>query len=305
MVVAFTVAVGGVALANDYEPVRPPFPQPGFSAPVVMVCRVTNPNTTRPGLTGSCTTGIDNLMNGETVQVTVGSFINNQTGGQLRQCTLDLTLCEAEFVPFTTGSQGTSNPIGQPANFNDPLVIPTPFTVKSTFLAAGGQPVDCRVTPCVIYATINTASESLAACHGLPFAGGVASVCTLVPTPTTTVPPATTSTSSTSTSTSTTVAPTTTSTSTSTTVAPTTSTSTSSSSTSLPGTTSTTTVSQCAQLQQARAQFNAQVDASVAAINASGLSAGEKAAVIAQLQAVRAQGNARIDQAVAACASPV
>lgn len=338
IVVAFTVAVGGVALANDYEPVRPPPPNPGFGAPVAMVCRDTNLTTQRPGLIGSCTTGIDNLQNGETVQVTVGGLVTNRTGGELRQCTLDLTLCEATSVPFTTGTNAFTNPVGEPDNAADPQITPTPFVVKSTFVAANGQTVNCLVTACVIYATLNTPTQSFAACHGLTFAGGVASACTQVPTPvtttttstTSTVPPTTSSSTSTSTtsssttsttststtSTSTTVPPTTTSstssststtvgpttTSSSTTVAPTTSTSTST--TVGPGTTSTTTLSQCAQLQAARAQFNAQIDATIAAVNASTLTAAQKAAVVARLEEVRAQGNAQIDEALAACVSP-
>jgi len=55
----------------------------------------------------------------------------------------------------------------------------------------------------------------------------------------------------------------------------------------------------------ARVQFNAQVDAAIAAVNASSLSTAQKASVVAQLQAVRAQGNAQIDQALAGCANPV
>ena len=63
--------------------------------------------------------------------------------------------------------------------------------------------------------------------------------------------------------------------------------------------------STCAALVQARTSLNAQIDAAVAAINASTLSASQKATVIAQLQALRAQGNAQIDQALAACRAAV
>jgi hypothetical protein len=63
--------------------------------------------------------------------------------------------------------------------------------------------------------------------------------------------------------------------------------------------------STCAALVQAQTSLNAQIDAAIAAVNGSTLSASQKATVIAQLQAVRAQGNAQIDQALAACRNAV
>ena len=123
LVIAFTVSAVGIAFANDYEPVRPPPPQQGFAAPVVMVCRATDTMINRPGLPGACTTGIDNLMNGEVVQVTVSAFVTNATGGTLQQCTLDLTRCEAATVPFTTGSTRRPTPSASPTT---PQILSSP-----------------------------------------------------------------------------------------------------------------------------------------------------------------------------------
>jgi hypothetical protein len=56
----------------------------------------------------------------------------------------------------------------------------------------------------------------------------------------------------------------------------------------------------CTQLQQTKAAFNAQIDALIAAIDASNLPGAQKAGIIAQLEAIRAQGNAQFDAALAA-----
>ena len=67
------------------------FPDPHFLDPQMLV------------------TPSDDLVNGQTVQVTGRYFGANTSNGVLRQCTFDLTLCETETVPFTTGSNGEFN----------------------------------------------------------------------------------------------------------------------------------------------------------------------------------------------------
>ena len=122
------------ASADTYEPVNPPFPDPHFLDPQMQV------------------TPSDDLVNGQTVQVTGRYFGANTTDGVLRQCTFDLTLCKGATVPFTTGSNGEFNPVNHPEVPEDPQTVPVPFVVTTTFVASTGATVNCVVTPCAIHA---------------------------------------------------------------------------------------------------------------------------------------------------------
>ena len=256
------VGVVGAAFADSYEPTLPPFPDPRFTDPQLLV------------------TPSDNLVSGQTVQVTGRRFGADAVGGTLQQCTADLTLCEAPRGLFTTGSNAEFNPVGAPNTPNDPATIPVNFTVLSSFTATNGTVVNCRVTPCVIFATITTAGETRSAAHHISFQAEA-----------TTTSSSTTSTS-TSTSTSTTLAPTTTSSSTSTSTSTSTTTSPSTSTTVAPVTTTTSapTASVCDQLRFRRAVVNAELDAAKAA----------NPSISPQIEAYRTAVNARIDQELAA-----
>jgi hypothetical protein len=162
---AWTAAVSGVALANNYEPSLPP--APGCSnCPKIDV------------------TPADGLVNGQTVQVTGIAFgldsslpnpdgvtFRGGTGGLLRECTANLSLCDSATMSFTTGRNGNINPLDHPATPDEPNTVPVPFTVKQTF-SAGGSTVDCVQTPCVIYATRQSTDvpyELKEAAHHLSF----------------------------------------------------------------------------------------------------------------------------------------
>ena len=121
--------------ADTYEPVNPPFPDPHFLDPQMHVA---------PS---------DGLVNGQTVQVTGRYFGANTSNGVLRQCTFDLTLCETGTVPFTTGSNGEFNPLDHPLTPEDPVTVPVPFVVTTTFVASTGVTVNCVATPCAVRAS--------------------------------------------------------------------------------------------------------------------------------------------------------
>ena len=281
-VIAALVGVVGAAFADSYEPVLPPFPDPRFTDPQLLV------------------TPSDNLVSGQTVQVTGRRFGANTTGGTLQQCTADLTLCESPTGSFTTGSNGEFNPINAPNTPEDPQTIPVPFVVRSAFVATNGTPVNCLVTPCVIFATVTTGGETRSAAHHISFQGAVtttSSTSTTVAPTTTSSTVAPTTTSNVAPTTTSTVAPTTTSTvapTTTSTVAPTTtSTSTTVAPTTTVGPTTTTsapTASACDLLRARRAAINAELDAAKAASPSQS----------AQIEAYRTLVNTRIDQELAA-----
>ena len=134
LVLAVVLGCAAGAPADTYEPVNPPFPDPGFVDPQMHVA---------PS---------DDLVNGQTVHVTGRYFGANTSNGVLRQCTFDLTLCETETVPFTTGSNGEFNPLEHPLTPESPQTIPVPFVVTATFVATTGATVNCLATPCSIHA---------------------------------------------------------------------------------------------------------------------------------------------------------
>ena len=286
MVLTFVVAIVGAAFADSYEPTLPPFPDPRFTDPQLLV------------------TPSDNLVSGQTVQVTGRRFGGDLTGGTLQQCTADLTLCEAPTGSFTTGSNGEFNPVGAPFTPEDPQTIPVPFVVRAIFQTPSGQVVNCLLTPCVIKATMATQFETRTAAHHISFTGATSTSSTsstsstVAPTTTssttTTLPPTTTSSTTT-----TTLPPTTTSSTTTTTLPPTTTSSTTT--TTLPPTTTSSTVapttttalptgSVCDQLRARRAAVNAEINRLIAATPSQ----------TAQLEAYRAAVNAAIDRELAA-----
>ncbi|MCA1657211.1 MAG: hypothetical protein LC713_05820, partial [Actinobacteria bacterium] len=132
-VVACIMAMTGMASATDYEPSLPPIPG-CFLCPQLNV------------------TPADGLVAGQVVQVTGRHFGANFSNGTLRECTAALDLCEATTVGFTTGVNGEFNPPGHPASPNEPQTVPVPFTVKLTFTATTGTPVNCLQSKCVILA---------------------------------------------------------------------------------------------------------------------------------------------------------
>jgi hypothetical protein len=134
-VVMVVVALGWAAgaHAHDYEPVNPPFPDPHYLDPQLLVA---------PS---------DDLVDNQTVQVTGRYLGANTTNGTLRQCTADLALCESATVSFTTGSNGEINPLDHPLTPEDPPTIPVPFVVRATFVASTGATVNCVTTACVVY----------------------------------------------------------------------------------------------------------------------------------------------------------
>jgi hypothetical protein len=135
VVLAVVLGWAAGASADSYEPVNPPFPDPHFLDPQVLVAPA------------------DELVNGQSVQVTGRYFGANSSNGVLRQCTFDLTLCETETVAFTTGSNGEFNPVDHPLTPDDPATIPVPFVVTTTFVASTGATVNCVTTPCAIQAS--------------------------------------------------------------------------------------------------------------------------------------------------------
>ena len=146
-----SVAAAGAATADDYEPVNPPFPDPGFLNPQLKV------------------TPSDALVHGQTVMVTGRFFGANSQNGVLRQCTVDRILCDVQTTSFTTGHNGEFNPIGEPDTEADPQTIPVPFTVRSTFTAVGGATVDCLATACVLFARWADDFDVRAGAHHLNF----------------------------------------------------------------------------------------------------------------------------------------
>lgn len=152
LLISILVAVMGAAFADEYEPELPPFPDPRFIDPQLLV------------------TPSDNLVSGQTVQVTGRRFGAQTTGGTLQQCTADLTQCEAPRGSFTTGFNGEFNPVNEPDTLEDPQTIPVPFVVQATFVSESGQTVDCRVTACVILAERSDEFETLSAAHHISFA---------------------------------------------------------------------------------------------------------------------------------------
>ncbi|MGI8983919.1 MAG: hypothetical protein ACR2HM_05225 [Acidimicrobiales bacterium] len=257
------VGVVGAAFADSYEPVLPPFPDPRFIDPQLLV------------------TPSDNLASGQTVSVTGRRFGADATGGTLRQCTTDLSLCEAPTGSFTTGSNGEFNPVGAPLTPNDPSTIPVDFVVRAAFISTGGQPVNCLVTTCVILANMTVGNESRSGAHHIAFTGAVTtsststttSTSTTLPTTTTTLPPTTT-----------TLPPTTT------TLPPTTS-------TTLAATTTTTLGTEvCDALRASRVAANAALDAAAAA----------NPSQSATIERYRTDLNARIDAELArrGCTTP-
>ena len=151
LVVLMMLALPRTAWANDYEPVNPPFPDPHFLDPQLKV------------------TPSDGLVTGQTVMVTGRYFGADDTNGVLRQCTVDLALCDTRTANFTTGSNGEFNPINAPFTPEDPQTIPIPFTVNPRFTATNGTAVNCLVSACVLYARWADATEVRAGAHHLAF----------------------------------------------------------------------------------------------------------------------------------------
>jgi hypothetical protein len=208
-----------------------------------------------------------NLTSGQTVNVT-GAGFGSSLGGTVFQCGFlsGVKVCSNIRVPFMSTAAGN---------------IAASLNVTSTFTGTNAQnqmvQVSCVPTPtppCTIEA--ETDNGQFFSAHTISFANGGST------------------TLSTTTSTSV-VIPTTTST-TNTTMGTTTSTS-----TTMPTTTSTTALSACDKARLAKTAFNAQIDANIAAVNASGLSSADKAAAIARLNAIRDQGNAQLDAQLANC----
>ena len=190
MVVAILVAVVGSAFADTYEPLDPPAP---FPNPLLLV------------------TPDDNLTDGQVVQVNGRRFGGNVTNGVLRQCTADRMHCSGELTPFTTGRTAEFNPPGEPDNAADPPFIPVNFTVRATFTATNGTPVDCRVSACIIDAYNVEANPVKVnrACHALSFGPTDPTPCGLIPASDTTLPTSLPSTTSPTAPTTSTTAPTT------------------------------------------------------------------------------------------------
>jgi len=151
LVVLLTLGRPGGAVADDYEPVNPSFPDPHFLDPQLKV------------------TPSDALADGQTVMVTGQYFGMNDTNGVLRQCTPDRSLCDAQSGSFTTGANGEFNPVGAPNTPDEPRTVPVAFVVKARFTTATGTTVDCRAVACVLYARWSNAFEVRDGSHHLDF----------------------------------------------------------------------------------------------------------------------------------------
>ena len=150
MAVVVLVGTTAVAVADDYEPVNPSFPDPHAFDPQLKV----SPS--------------DALADNQTVQVT-GRFLGvDTTGGVVRECTADLARCDARTVAYTTGTNGEVNPVGSPQTPADPPSIPVAFVVHSGFVA--GTSVDCLVTACVVNAFRPDPFDPINVSHHITFA---------------------------------------------------------------------------------------------------------------------------------------
>ncbi len=211
-----------------------------------------------------------NLLSPQTVNVTGAGFGSNNSG-TVFQCGFvsGVKICSNTQVPFTSNGAG---------NFVATL------NVTSTFFGTNAQNQQVQVTciptptpPCTVEAETN--NGQLFSAHTISFgAGGSTTLSTT--TSTSVVIPTSTSTSTTNTTMGTT---------------------TSTTNTTVPTTTSTTVLSACDKARLAKTAFNAQIDANIAAVNASNLSSAEKSAALARLAAIRSQGNAQLDAQLANC----